>query len=167
MTVGEGNKMFTRNEASILSGLTVSQLLTLERNKLITPAPDPTGPEKTGSIARIYYNWSQIVELRGVKRLRESCTLAQLKKAVKVLDEIQGTICFSDKRLIAYGNQIFWIDDNPQSFTQTVTQLTGKNPGQILLTFTYGELISDLWERADDVIDFRARALERPSLVAV
>lgn len=159
---------FTRNEASILSGLTVSQLLTLERNKLIVPTPDPHGPEKSGSIARIYYNWAQIIELRGIKRLRESCTLAQLKRAVKVLDEIQGKgVVFSDKRLIAYGNQIFWIDDNPQSFTQTVTQLTGKNPGQILLTFTYGELISDLWERADDIIDFRARALERPSLIAV
>jgi hypothetical protein len=142
-------------------------LLTLERNKLIIPSPDPEGPGKSGSIARIYYDWPQIVELRGIKRLRESCTLAQLKKAVKVLDEIRGPVNLSDKRLIAYGNNIFWIDNTSDCLAHTITQLTGKSPGQILLTFTYGELIEDLWKRADDIIDFRSRALERPSPVAV
>jgi len=159
---------FTRKEASILTGLTFAQLLTLESNKLIVPIANPEGMEKSGSIARIHYNWTQIIELRGVKRLRESCTLPRLKQAVKTLDEIQGPgVSFSDKRLIAYGNQIFWIIDNKEDFHRSITQLTGRNPGQTLITFTYGELISDLWERADDVIDFRARALERPALVAV
>ncbi len=156
--------MFNRVETVALTELTLSQLMTLERNGLVIPDRE-SGVDASG--ATILYTWPQIVELRAIKRLRQTCSYPTLKQAVTVLDDLTcGNIDFSDKRLIAYGNAIYWIANDPDTFQTTITQLTGKNPGQGLITFTYFELLEDIKARSGQVIDFQSRA-RVPVAVAV
>ena len=125
-------------------------------NGLVVPDRE-SGSDASG--ASILYSWPQIVELRAIKRLRQSCSYPTLKQAIQVLDNLTcGNTDFSDKRLIAYGNAIYWIANDPTTFQTTITQLTGKNPGQGLITFTYSELLEEIRARSGQVIDFQSRA---------
>lgn len=152
------NNLFTRRETVELTDLTLNQLVTLEKNNLVEPIRDET----LDPTSKIFYDWARLIELRAIRKLRENCSLQTLRKAVTVLDELQIEVDFSDKRLIAYGNDVFWINDSPEELATNIIQLTGKVPGQILITFTYEELICELWERSTQVIDFERRAKDKP-----
>lgn len=150
--------IWNRAETVKLTGLSSNQLIQLEKNNLVIPSRDENLPYGY----RIGYSWKDLIELRAYKRLREFCSFQALSKAVKVLDELKLSTDFSDKRLVAYGNNVFWIDDSPESLTAKIIQLTGKNPGQVLMTFTYADLLEEIWERSSQVIDFSSRAREKP-----
>ena len=154
---------FNRAETVDLTGLTLSQLMTLEKNKLVVPTRGE-GRDNTG--ASILYSWPQVIEIRAIAKLRQSCSYPTLKRAAAVLQEMTNQPNLSDKRLVAYGNEVYWIVDNPQNFHETVTQLTGANPGQVLISFTCSELIAEIRQRSRQVIDFTSRA-QLGSLVAV
>ena len=154
---------FNRAETVDLTGLSLSQLMTLEKNKLVIPT---RGEARDNSGASILYSWPQVIEIRAIAKLRQSCSYPTLKRAAAVLQEMTNQPNLSDKRLVAYGNEVYWIVDNPQNFHETVTQLTGANPGQILISFTCSELIAEIRQRSRQVIDFTSRA-QLGSLVAV
>jgi DNA-binding transcriptional MerR regulator len=151
--------VWNRKEVTELTGITTPQLIQLEKAAFIVPVRDDSRPYGY----RIGYSWKDLIELRAYRRLREHCSFQSLRQAIKALDELQLTTDFSDKRLVAYGNRIFWIEDTPESLTTKIIQLTGKNPGQILLTFTYSDLVEEIWDRALFVTDFESRAKERPN----
>lgn len=150
--------IWNRKETVELTGLSSNQLIQLEKFHMVMPSRDKNLPYGY----RIGYCWKDLIELRAYKRLREHCSFQALNKAVKILDELKLSSDFSDKRLVAYGNNVFWIDDTPESLTAKIIQLTGKNPGQILMTFTYADLLEEIWERSSQVVDFASRAREKP-----
>lgn len=154
---------FNRAETVDLTGLSLSQLMTLEKNKLVVPTRGE-GRDNTG--ASILYSWPQVIEIRAIAKLRQSCSYPTLKRAAVVLQEMTNQPNLSDKRLVAYGNEVYWIVDSPENFHETVTQLTGANPGQILISFTCSELIAEIRQRSRQVLDFTSRA-QLGSLVAV
>ncbi|MFM7367369.1 MAG: hypothetical protein ACKO2Z_06120, partial [Sphaerospermopsis kisseleviana] len=86
--------------------------------------------------------WQQIVVLKTYAKLREECSLQALREAFKYLNQSYEQLLFS-KRLVAYENIIYWIDDTEYD-VYTVVTVSGKNKGQLILTFTMQEIIDEL-----------------------
>lgn len=151
---GDDKSLWTRKEAELLSGFSLQQLLYLEKQGLVIPIR----PEEVKGKNQIFYTWKQLVDLRAIKRLRNECRPKQLKEALEYLESINITPDFSDKRLIAYGNVVYWVDNRPEDYGVKIVEASGKAPGQILLTFSYQELVNELWENSSQIIDFEERA---------
>jgi len=141
---------WTRLEVSKLSGITTSQLNYLDKIGLITP-------KRIGNKRPVVlYSWVQLVVLRAYAKLRVECSLQALREAVKYLGEHPEKLLV-DKRLVAYENDIFWIDDTEPDFYKAVT-VSGRNKGQMIMTFTLQDLIDELFTVGkDNVVDFEDR----------
>ena len=141
---------WSRTEVSRLSGLSTSQLDYLNRIELIKPKR--IGDKR----AIVLYSWGQLLVLRAYAKLREQCSLQALRDAVKYLGEHPEKLLV-DKRLVAFENEIFWIDDTESDVYKTVT-LSGKNKGQMIMSFTLQDLVNEVFASGkDNIIDFEKR----------
>ena len=94
--------------------------------------------------------------MRAYAKLRQECSLQTLRDAVKYLGDHPEKLLV-DKRLVAFENEIFWIDDTESDVYKAVT-LSGRNKGQMIMTFTLQDLIDELFSVGkDNVIDFEER----------
>jgi DNA-binding transcriptional MerR regulator len=140
---------WTRSEVSKLTSLTRTQLDYLEKNQLITPI-------RIGSKPIILYSWQQIIILKTYAKLREECSLQALRDAFKYLNHSYEQLLLS-KRLVAFENVIYWIEDTKDDFWQ-ITTVSGKNKGQMVMTFTMTELIDDLKQLGkSNILNFEER----------
>jgi hypothetical protein len=154
--------LFTRSELCRLTGLTLSQIVTAEGYGIITPVSQIKGTLRYG------YTWGDLVELMAYSKLREVCTVRKITQAVETLSRLKLSNTLSDKRLLAYGDLLVWIDDTADSLSSKIIELTGKNPGQTVFTFTYSDLLEEIWDRGSVIIhDFEKRAEDKPRSLAV
>lgn len=143
---------WTRTEVSKLTMLTKTQLEYLEKNQLIVPT-------RIGSKPTILYSWQQIVVLKTYAKLREECSLQALREAFKYLNQSYEQLLLS-KRLVAYENVIYWIEDNKDDLWRIIT-VSGKNKGQMVMTFTMQELIDELEKLGkSNILNFEQRFKE-------
>lgn len=156
--------LFTRSELCKLTGLTLSQIVTAEGYGIVTPVSEGnfTGRQLYG------YQWGDLVELMAYAKLREVFTVRAITQAVETLSRLKLSNTLSDKRLLAYGDLLLWIDDTADSLSSTIIELTGKNPGQTVFTFTYSDLLEEIWDKGSVIIhDFEKRAEDKPRGLAV
>ena len=138
---------WTRLEVSKLAGISPPQLDYLSKLGLITP-------KRIGDKRPVVlYSWSQLIVVRAYAKLRQECSLQVLRDAVKYLDKHPEQL-LADKRLIAYQNKIYWIEDTANDFYNAVT-VSGKNQGQMIMTFTMKDLLDDIRSVGKfEIVDF-------------
>ena len=143
---------WTRSETVKLTNLSRMQLEYLEKNQLILPT-------RIGAKPTILYSWRQIIILKAYAKLREDCSFQALKDAFKYLNQSYEQLLIS-KRLVAYQNTIYWIEDTKDDLWQVVTA-SGKNKGQMVTTFAMSELVDELKEVGKaSVLNFEQRFKE-------
>jgi hypothetical protein len=155
--------LFSRSELKTITGLTLSQITTAEGYGIITPTQDESFPGNR----KYGYTWGDLVELVAYARLREVCKVRTITQAVETLSRLKLSNTLSDKRLLAYGDCLMWIDDTPDSLSSKIIELTGRNPGQIVFTFTYADLLEEIWDRGSVIHNFEKRAEDKPKRLAV
>ena len=141
---------WTRLEVSKLAGITPTQLDYLSKLGLVTP-------KRIGDKRPVVlYSWSQLIVVRAYAKLRQECSLQALRDAVKYLDKHPEEL-LADKRLVAYENKIYWIDDTANELYNAVT-VSGKGQGQMIMTFTMKDLLEDLRNVGKcEIVDFAER----------
>jgi DNA-binding transcriptional MerR regulator len=141
---------WTRLEVSKLAGITPSQLDYLTKIGLITP-------KRIGNKRPVVlYSWVQLVVIRVYAKLREEYSLQTLRNAIEYLNEHPEKLLIN-KRLVAYANEILWIDDTEIDFYKAVA-VDGKNKGRMIATFTLQNLIDELVKVGkDNIVDFEDR----------
>jgi DNA-binding transcriptional MerR regulator len=141
---------WTRLEVSKLAGITPTQLDYLSKLELVTP-------KRIGDKRPVVlYSWSQLIVIRAYAKLRQECSLQALRDAVKYLDKHPEQL-LADKRLVAYENKIYWIDDTANELYNAVT-VSGKGQGQLIMTFTMLDLLDDLRNVGKgEIVDFADR----------
>lgn len=152
-------KLFTRAELSKLTGLSLGQIATAEGYGIVSPISDESfkGRQLYG------YVWGDLVELVAYAKLRQVCTVKTITNGVEILSKLKLSNTLSDKRLLAYGGLLLWIDDTADSLSSKIIELTGKNPGQTVFTFTYSDLLEEIWDKGNLIIkDFENRAEDKP-----
>lgn len=155
--------LFTRSELRKITGLTLSQIATAEEYGIITPLPWVKGRQLYG------YAWGDLLELMAYARLRETLTIRTITQAVDTLStlKLSDKVSLSDKRLLVYGELLLWIEDTADTLGSTIIELTGKNPGQTVFTFTYSDLLEEIWDKGSVIHDFETRAEDTPRGLAV
>lgn len=126
---------WTRSEASKLTNLSRAHLEYLEKNQLILPT-------RTGVKPAILYSWRQIIILKIYTKLRQECSLQALRDAFKYLNQSHEQTLIS-KRLVAYENIIYCIDDSKDDLWQVVT-VSDQDKGQMVATFAMIEILDEL-----------------------
>ncbi|BBD59002.1 hypothetical protein NIES2109_17810 [Nostoc sp. HK-01] len=157
-----------------LTGATSNQLQYLERSGLIEPVREWNGKKKPD----VYYNWSQILEVRAIRNLRETTSLQVIRKILDYFEEYQIDKSLRDKQIVALNDEVFWIDYNWSNFTERISALKiadrqGKGVGQytLLVVPALQDIVNEIWEVAQNskVIDieyFKRRAKAQPNQAA-
>lgn len=145
-----------RSEVSKLSGLSVSQLHTLQKHGILNP-------ERDGGLWM--FSWEELLLTRAIKRLRADVGFSKIKQVAEYLASENGLIS-QHNRLIASEGDVFWIPDTPEAIREILIKITGKGQGQITASFAVADLVADLWEVGPNrVAHFEERA-ERPANLA-
>lgn len=126
-------RLFTRAEAFQLTGLTVSQLMKLESDRLIVPVQSGT---------RFAYSWRQLIALCAIRRLNCSrqCKARIIESAVIQLEDESRD--FAGSYLMAYGEKAHWIAKD--RVLDCVLKATQKDQGQTLNLISYDALVGSL-----------------------
>lgn len=144
---------WTRQEAIKLSGLTISAFEYFERMEIVKP-------KKVGSLKKpsVFYTWHQLLAIKAYARLRKDCTPKIIQKALEYLNPDNPWEVLIDKRLMAFNNKIYWIQDTPENVYKVIT-CSKENQGQLLLNFCVKELIDEIVKngRENNILDFEER----------
>ena len=144
---------WTRQEVIKLCGMTRGAFEFFEKMKLVQPLK--LGTQKKPIV---FYSWNQLVTIRAYAKLRENCRPKAIKEALEYLNPDNPSEMLRDKRLMAYQNRMYWVEDTPDNVYNVIV-LSGKNAGQLILSFSVKELIDELEKdgKESDVIDFEQR----------
>lgn len=118
---------FTTNEVIAITGVTNHSLKYWYDQKIILPSKLPLGSGKRNS--RLY-SFSQILEIKAIKSLRNKVSIRTIKAVQAFIQKHCEDKSIANKDLIAIETegkcQIFWKEDK-----EWFVQLTGKNIGQV------------------------------------
>lgn len=146
------NILWSRQETMRMSGLTRGQFQGFEKLNILSPM-------KIGDLKKptVLFTWEQILIIRAYAKLRANCSVRSLKQALEYLKPLEASDLLRDKRLVAYQNCIYWVDTDEE--LKTVLQVSGKNQGQFIMTFTIQDLDNEAYEngKKGNVVDFEER----------
>ena len=152
--------VFARQEVLLLTGLSSKQLSYLDKLGIISP-------EKIGSTKKPYCNYSlmQLIMLMAYSKLREDCSLQQLKDAFLDMQDVHPFHLFWDKRIVVTSDKVFWIESDEMVAVQKVFNqlLNNEKPLTILpFSFKVRDLIEEMRQRAlDNGVNFFEERLEK------
>lgn len=142
----KSNYVFPRRDILKLSGLDSNALSYLEKTGIVEGKEDLTSKR---TVKPKFYTFQQLIELRAIKKLRETISLQKLRVAKEYLKELGETDYLGDKTIIAEDNKIYWIDT--EKFSNFMLEIAGKNQGQFHFTFfTVSVVLEEIGEVAKE-----------------
>ena len=149
------NSGWSKKEVAILTGLSKGKIEYLDRVGLLKPI-------RFGSedMPTLRYTWEHLIALRAYAEMRKHCSLQALREALDYLQLDDPIFHIAKMQLVAYGNKIYWIHDDPKELAEIVSS---NMRGQKVFIIKGNELLERLWDTGqDNIVDFASRAKEKP-----
>lgn len=126
---------FTRRETMELTGATSNQLQYLERANLVVALKIKEGRIQP----KVWYTWSQILEIKIIRSLRENTSLQTIRKVLDLFKIHEDQKSFCNKRIIAIDDEVFWVKQDLSDLPQALASLkiaksSNRGIGQFTLT---------------------------------
>lgn len=149
----QDKKLFSRQQALDLTGLSSGQLSRLDKSGTVRPAK--LGDE--GRRPTVLYTLSQIWQLKTVAALKNRLSTQDIKIVIEYLQKNGFESISLDSYLIFVKNEIYWVKDeiywfNADELSEKIIELVDKNKGRITLKVVapIGQAILDV-ETEDEV----------------
>ena len=143
---------FSRQETLKITNVSNSQLGYFEKLGIIKPI------YRDGR--KIYYSWIQLLELKILGELRKKVSLQIIREAINNLVIYCNDSNLSNKKLVAYNNEIVLLDINEDLNDIIAIEMSGKNNGQFLLhqILPMNNIVNELLDNGkNNIVDFNER----------
>lgn len=143
---------FLRLEVLKITKVSKSTLGYLEKLELIKPI------DRDGR--KVYYDWYQLIEIKMIVKLREKVSLQTIRETIENLKMYCNHTKLSNKKLVAYNNEIILLDKNEDLNEIIATVMSGKNSGQFVLhqVLPMANIVNELLENGrNNIVDFDKR----------
>ena len=142
---------FSRQETLKITNVSNSQLGYFEKLGIIKPI------HRDGR--KIYYSWIQLLELKILGELRKKVSLQTIREAIKNLENYCKDKNLSDKKLVAYNNEIVLLDINKDLNDIIAIELSGKDKGFLLYqVLPMNNIVNELLDNGkNNIVDFNER----------
>ena len=142
---------FSRQETLKITNVSNSQLGYFEKLGIIKPI------HRDGR--KIYYSWIELLELKILGELRKKVSLQTIREAIKNLENYCKDKKLSDKKLVAYNNEIVLLDINKDLNDIIAIELSGKDKGFLLYqVLPMNNIVNELLDNGkNNIVDFNER----------
>jgi DNA-binding transcriptional MerR regulator len=143
---------FSRQDVLKIVNITDRKLGYLEKTELIKPIL------RMGR--KIYYSWTQLLEIKTIVKLREYVSLQTIRETIKNLEIYCNVSNLSNKKLVAYNNKVILLDIEKDLGDIISIEMSGKNTGQIVIhqILVMNNIVNELLENGkNNIVDFNKR----------